>query len=62
MTTIRIDDDRLSRGERRYLEALAAKLKDPARQPLPEQYKRELDRVFGGCGEEGDLEEVDWIA
>ena len=43
---------RLTRSERRYLEALAEKLRQMPRQPLPEGYERALDEVFGDCGGE----------
>ena len=46
-----LTDPRLTRGERRYLEALGQKLKPAPRQPLPEGYKRALDEAFGSCGE-----------
>jgi hypothetical protein len=50
------NDARLSQGERRYLLTIAKKLKDKPRIPsLPDQYKAEIDRVFGSCSD-GDLE------
>jgi len=48
---IELTDPRLTRSERRYLEALAEKLRPTPRQPLPEGYKRALEEAFGSCGE-----------
>jgi hypothetical protein len=55
---ISLSDPRLSRPERRFLEAIATKLRDPhSTQPLPEGYKRALDEAFGSCGE-GETDSV----
>jgi hypothetical protein len=49
---ISLSDSRLSRGERRFLEHIATKLRQPTpRQPLPEGYERALRETFGDCGE-----------
>jgi hypothetical protein len=46
---ISLSDHRLSGGERRFLEQIASKLREPTpRQPLPESYRQALDEV---CGE-----------
>ena len=47
-----LTDPRLTRSERRYLEALAEKLRPMPRQPLPEGYERALRETFGDCGGE----------
>lgn len=46
-----LNDPRLTRSERRYLEALAEKLKPQPRQRLPEGYRKALEETFGDCGE-----------
>ena len=49
-----LNDPRLTRSERRYLEALAEKLR-PSRQPLPPGYREAIEQAFGDCGE-GDVD------
>ena len=46
-----LNDPRLTRSERRYLEALAEKLRPTPRQPLPEGYRKALEETVGDCGE-----------
>jgi hypothetical protein len=46
-----LNDQRLTRSERRYLEALAEKLRPPSRQPLPLGYREAIEQAFGDCGE-----------
>jgi hypothetical protein len=70
-TTIRVDDPRLTAKERTLLRQIAHRLDNwqdyqpPAppyrqhtystEQMLPETYRAELDRVFGGCAVDGDI-------
>jgi hypothetical protein len=68
-TTINLTDSRLTAKERTLLCQIAHRLDNwqdyqppaprwtPLRQDLPEGYKKELDRVFGGCADDGDLSE-----
>jgi hypothetical protein len=59
VTHIHLGDPRLTRGDQHLLREIASRLTTaapPRRRPppeLPEAYARELDRVFGSCGEEG---------
>jgi hypothetical protein len=49
---ISLTDPRLTAGERRFLRDIAGKLIDTTpRQPLPPEYQRAIDEVFGSCGE-----------
>jgi hypothetical protein len=46
-----LNDPRLTRSERRLLEALADKLRPTLRQPLPEGHARAIEEAFGDdCG------------
>jgi hypothetical protein len=53
MRSIDLNDPRLTERERHYLRTIAVRLggADRFRAQLPEVYRRELDRVFGSCGE-----------
>ena len=45
-------DPRISRTERRFLEAIATKLREPSRgSPLPPGYQETIEQAFGSCGE-----------
>jgi hypothetical protein len=50
------EDQRLTKHERDAIRIMALRLRDyqPV-PPLPPGYQNEIDRVFGSCGEDGDL-------
>jgi hypothetical protein len=60
--TININDKRLTCRERHLLRQIALRLAGLGpdrylpRPPLPPGYQQAIDRAFGGCGEDGDLE------
>jgi hypothetical protein len=51
------EDPRLSKHDRDALRQIALRLKASTNTHLPPGYAEEMARVFGGCGEEGDLNE-----
>jgi hypothetical protein len=50
MPKIDSNDPRLSRSERRYLEAVSRRLEPKQREPLPQGYMQSLEETFGSCG------------
>jgi hypothetical protein len=58
MKSVSPHDRRLLPHEREAVTAIAQRLAAMPKPPpqLPDAYARELDRVFGSCGEDGDLE------
>jgi hypothetical protein len=66
MMLIDSEDRRLTSRERHQLRQIATRLHEQSinaysvtgrATPLPELYRQEIDRVFGGCAEDGDLSE-----
>jgi hypothetical protein len=61
MPRIDTNDPRLSRSERRYLEAVSRRLEPAPRQPLPEGYLQSLEEAFGGSrAEPEDTWQIQW--